>query len=44
MKRGCMITMLKQKCSRRSGWENPRQDKIAEGTKHTFTQGRVTHD
>src|SRR5215469_3884082 len=27
MKRGCTATMLKQKCSRRSGWENPRHDK-----------------
>src|SRR5215469_3395240 len=26
MKRGCTATMLKQKCSRRSGWENPRHD------------------
>jgi len=27
MKRGCTATMLKQKCSRRSEWENPRHDK-----------------
>ena len=26
MKRGCTATMLKQKCSRRSGWENPRHN------------------
>ena len=26
MKRGCTATMLKQKCSRRSGWENLRHD------------------
>src|SRR5215469_3422364 len=26
MKRGCTAMMLKQKCSRRSGWENPRHD------------------
>ena len=26
MKRECRATMLKQKCGRRSGWENPRHD------------------
>jgi len=26
MKRGCTATMLKQRCSRRSGWGNPRHD------------------
>ena len=26
MKLGCTATMLKQKCSRRSGWENCRPD------------------
>jgi len=31
MKRGCTATMLKQMCSRRSGWENPRHDQNRQG-------------
>ena len=32
MKRGCTATMLKRKCSRRSGWENPRHDRKKKNT------------
>jgi len=31
IKHACTATMLKQKCSRRSGWENPRHDQNRRG-------------